>query len=484
MLDFKLTLMKRSYLYITALTILLSITSIGCKKYFDVGENPNQITDPPLNTLLTTATSKTAYSSYNVANITSYFTQYLASPSVGGSTDTYQLTDYSSAWNAIYFAMADINEMKKKAVQTGATEHLGVADILMAYHVDLIVDLWGSGPYSEAFNESILTPKYDDPETLYNTSLSLVNEGIAELAKTGATVKLGAADDLIYGGDLSKWTKFAYLLKARLLNKISKKPAYDPAAVLAATALSFTGNGDNAKMANFAGNNPWANIASDNANLLLGGWLSQQFIDALNGNSYGVVDPRVFKITDPTVNGTFVGTPNGTGNVGNASNTIKDEVYISLNSPLSSRTAPLYLATYAELKFIEAEAAFRLPAAAGLARAYAAYTAGIRANMELLGVTVNDQNAYLASTAVAPSANALTLDLIFKEKYIANYLNPEAWVDARRFDYQYKDFTLPANTATSAFIRRVDYVDAEKSKNGKNVPQFGSLTDRLWWDMP
>uniref|UniRef100_UPI003D7FE67C SusD/RagB family nutrient-binding outer membrane lipoprotein n=1 Tax=Pedobacter sp. TaxID=1411316 RepID=UPI003D7FE67C len=194
-------------------------------------------------------------------------------------------------------------------------------------------------------------------------------------------------------------------------------------------------------------------------------------------------DPRIAKITDKTVSGTYVGTPNGVGNVGPASNTVKDEVYISLNSPLTGKSSPIYIATYAELKFIEAEAAFRL-GGVNLTRAYDAYLQGIKAHMDLLGVNLSDQNSYLASTAVANSSAALTLDLIFKEKYIALYLSPEAWVDARRYNYQYKDFTLPANAALNTFIRRVDYVDAEKSKNGKNVPTITSLAQNLWWDMP
>jgi hypothetical protein len=474
--------MKKSFLNIAIVTcILVSLPFLGCKKYFDVGENPNQIADPPLNTLLSTVTSKSAVNTFNVGDITSYFTQYLANPAVSGSTDTYQPTDYSTTWNSIYYAMADINEMKKKAINLGATEHVGVANLLLAYHLDLIINMWGHGPFTEAFDDNNLNPKYDEPEALYNTTLALVEEGLAELAKTDAPVKLGTTDDLIYNGNVSQWIKFGNLIKARLLNKISKKANYDPAAVLTAVDLSFKENSDDAKMANFAGNNPWADIATDNANLLLDGWLSEQFIDALNGNTYNVLDPRITKITDKTVNDDYVGTPNGVGNVGPGSNTIKDESYISLNSPLTGRSSPLYMATYAELKFIEAEAAFKM---GERDRAYNAYIAGITANMNRLGVSSAERMNYLSSAVVASSAAALTIDQIFQEKYIVTYLNPEAWVDARRYDYKYKDFTLPANAALATFIRRVDYVDDEKSKNGVNVPQITTLAEPLWWDRP
>ncbi|HEX8315467.1 MAG TPA: SusD/RagB family nutrient-binding outer membrane lipoprotein, partial [Flavisolibacter sp.] len=134
-------------------------------------------------------------------------------------------------------------------------------------------------------------------------------------------------------------------------------------------------------------------------------------------------------------------------------------------------------ATYAELKFIEAEAA--LPT--NLTRAYNAYLAGINANMDKLQVPAGaERTAYLAAASVG-AAN-LTRAMIMKEKYVATYLNPEAWNDARRYDYAYKDFTLPVNAALPTFIRRLSYPSGERSKNGMNIPNVGSLSERLWWD--
>ena len=91
-----------------------------------------------------------------------------------------------------------------------------------------------------------------------------------------------------------------------------------------------------------------------------------------------------------------------------------------------------------------------------------------------------ERTAYLTAVSVG-SAN-LTRAMIMREKYIATYLNPEAWNDARRYDYAYKDFTLPQNAALTTFIRRLSYPTGERSKNGPNVPNIGSLADKLWWD--
>ncbi|MFC6996985.1 SusD/RagB family nutrient-binding outer membrane lipoprotein [Rufibacter roseus] len=471
--------MKRIYRLILPVALIGALGLQGCDDYFNLSENPNQVTDPALSALLATATQKAGASTYNVSNITSYFVQYLASPSPSATTDTYDVANYSGTWNSLYLAMADIYDMRQKAMAQNSSEYLGVANVLLSYHLTMVTDLFGDAPYSQAFNLSTLTPKYDSQQDLYAESLSLLNEAITELSKTDAPVKLAPASDLIYGGDRTKWLKFAYALKARQLNKVSKTSSYAPAEVLAAVDNSFTSNADDAGMNVFPLRNYWAGVSLSNEGNLLGGWLSEQFIDHLNGTTYDIVDPRLPKIATATVTNTYKGTPNGAGNVGPASSTVKDESYISRTSPLTGDESPIYLATYAEVKFIEAEAALR---ANDRNRAYTAYLEGIRASMDRLQVSATDKEAYMTHPSVAVGASNLTLALIFKEKYVATYLNPEAWNDARRFDYQYKDFTLPANVVLPTFIRRVAYPTDEISRNGANVPAVGALSDKLWWD--
>lgn len=466
------------------LLIIVAGTGQGCKKYFELNENPNQVQNPPLNALLSTATQKAGLNSQRFAAFNSYYTQYLASPTSGGNTDTYQITDNSSEWDNAYYAMADLNDMISRAESSGATEHLGVAQLLMAYNLGLVSDTWGSAPYTDAFGTNgNLTPKYDSEEALYQTALDLIAASISNLQKTTATQQLDAASDLIHGGDRAAWLKTAYAIQARFLNKISKKATYNPAAVLSAVDNAYQSNADDAGMAVFSGVNPWAQVAINNAGALLGGWLSDNFVNHMNGTKYGILDPRIAHITDKTVNNDYKGTRNGAGNLGPAPSTVFDENYVSLISPLTNRTAPLFLVTYAELKFIEAEAAFRT-GPAGQARAYAAYLAGIRASMGKFQVSAQESDAYIANPAVGVGAANLTLDLIFKEKYAATYLSAEAWNDARRYDYKYKDFRLPEGAVLSNPIRRVAYPTGERSKNGSNVPSDVALDTPLWWDQP
>lgn len=477
--------MKKTYRYIVLFAVSAMLLTQGCgKEYFDdLSQNPNQVSKPTLAALLATSTSKMGLNSYTVAaNITPYV-QYTANPTANAASDIYETIDFSGMWDALYFAMADVNQLKIAAKEAGSSEYLGVANVILAYNLILVNDLWGDAPFSEAFNASNFTPKYDSQQAVYASTVNLIDEAIVELSKTNATVKLANTSDLIYGAsaatERANWLKLAYALKARLLNKVSKTTTYNAANVLAAVSSSFASNAEDAGMATFALRNNWATVARNNASLTLGGWLSEQLIEHLNGTTYGVVDPRLKKITDPTVTGTYIGTVNGAGNKGPGNNTVKDENYIAISSPWTSDTSPLFIVTFAELKFIEAEAAF----STDKTRSYNAYLAGIAANMDKLQVPAADKATYLADPAVAVGSAALTKDLIFKEKYVATYLNAEAFNDVRRNDYNYKNFTLPLGHVLPTFIRRLDFPLGERSKNGANVPANPLRTARLWWDL-
>lgn len=468
-------LMKSKLFKILMLPVLLLFA--GCDKYLDINDNPNLVTNPPINGLLVSATYETGLNVQRMGNITSYYVQQLASPNTDSDRDTYKEEDLSTTWTAHYNVMTDINRMMTRATESGSSQHLGVAKILMSLNLNMLITMFGDVPYSEAFQgQELLTPKYDNQEQLHATCIQLLDEAVTELNKTDSKLTLDAASDLIHGGDVEAWKKTAYALKARYLNQLSKTSQYNPTEILAALANAYTSNSNDAMLTAFTGRSPWNAVAFNNTQLLLDGWLSEQFVDALDGTTYGVFDPRLKWLTDTTKFGDYRGTPNGKGRTGTGTN--KEESYLSLNGFYSKGGAPLLLVTYAEMKFIEAEAAFR---SGDKARAYVAYLAGITAHMDKLGVPTADRDAYLNNATVAVGANALTLDLIFKEKQVAQFLHPEAWVDARRFDYAYKDFELPVGAALQTFIRRSAYPVVETSRNGANVPDV-DLATRLWWD--
>ena len=468
----------KKYSIIPGSLLILAILIGGCKKYLDINQNPNAASEPPIAGLLANTTNTTAYNVFNISDWTSYYAQYLASPSVSSPTDTYQEVDPSGTWGGIYNTLTDLHDMHKFAEEKGLNAYMGVANILTACNLSMAINLWGDMPYSQAFvGVSNLVPKFDNQKDLYDTCLALIDRGLANLQQPDANGELDAPSDFIHGGSDSAWILTAYTLKARLLNQVSKTSDYDPNKVLAALANGYTNNNDDAQVTQFLTRNPWAQAAINNKNLLLDAWLSSYFVNATNGATYGVFDPRLPQITDTTMFLDYRGTPNGAGYQG-VRNTDHAQCYLDVNKWYSSTNSPIQIVTNVECRFIEAEAAFR---ANNMARAYSAYIAGITASMNKLNVPADSIAKYLANPAVSVGAANLTLNLIMKEKYVGCFLMPVTWVDMRRFDYSYKNFILPMNVTLSTFIRRMDYPSSEISSNGGNVPNV-LRTDHLWWD--
>lgn len=471
--------MKTPLLATLAGVLAAAFVLAGCDGYLDINEDPNNPTDVPIASLLATSSFRTGGNVYAMGSATANYVQYLASPNSSSASDIYERISFDNTWGNLYDVMGDLALMEAKAEASGATAYLGIAKILKALHLAMLVDAWGDVPYSQSFDpNTTLTPDYDDAEALYAEVFQLLTDGIAALEAGGSTLAPGA-NDFIHAGNIPRWIRTGYALRARYLNHLSGTARYDAAAVLTAVDRSMTSNADDANVRYTAEQiNPWANVAINNAALLLGGWLSEQTIQALDGTTQGIRDPRIEAYTDALANGTYRGTPNGAGRGTDPASGARS--VLTTNTYFAARTAPIEVITYAEVKLIEAEAALR----AGLRdRAYAAYLEAIRAHMTKLGVPAADATTYLSAPQIAVGAPALTLADVFREKYKVMFLNPEAWVDARRYDYAYADFTLPANALLPTYIRRLDYPDTEYERNGANVPAGGStLTDPIWWD--
>ena len=476
----------KKYSIITGLILL--IFTVGCKKYLNINDNPNAANEPPISGLLANTTYNTAINTYNVGDWVSYYSQYFASPSNASPTDIYDETDRSGAWGGIYNVLTDLYDMRKMGKEKGWSAYMGIADISTAMNLSMGMNVWGDMPYSEAFvGVKNLIPKFDSDKVLYDSCIVMLDRGIFLLQQPGIDGQLNKASDFIHKGSLTAWVKTAYALKARLLNQISKTAQYSSTAVLAAIDKAYTSNADDAQVNQFTIRNPYASAAIANRGLNLDVWLSENFIEATNGVTYGVFDPRLPEITIPTEAGKYQGvqhaaggywgTPNGAGYQGEQ-NTKHVQNYLEPGKWYSSTNSPLQIIINSEIRFIEAEAAFR---GTNKDRAYTAYLAGIRASMEKLGVSPTLMNAYLANPSVAVGKDNLTLTLIMKEKYVACFLMPVTWDDLRRFDYNMKNFTLPKNVILTTFIRRANYPSATTSRNGENVPAV-KLTDRLWWD--
>ena len=138
---------------------------------------------------------------------------------------------------------------------------------------------------------------------------------------------------------------------------------------------------------------------------------------------------------------------------------------------------PIVLCSFAELKFIEAEANLRL---GNKTASKTAYTAAIKASLAGWGVAQADADAYLAQTNVTPSGD-VTLQNIMEQKYVALYTQFESFTDWRRT-------SLPALTPVkgNSVPRRFPTSQNQRLFNGANVPAGGLdanwIFKAMWWD--
>ncbi|SMD46138.1 Starch-binding associating with outer membrane [Aquiflexum balticum DSM 16537] len=459
------------------LIALVMVFLASCDNWLDVNENPNNPTDAPIQGLLTNVVLESTLNVQRAGSITSNYVQHLASPNPSSSSDIMEPLDFSGTWGSFYGIMSDITDLINKSENLGASHYVAVGQTMMAMNLGLVVDMWGNAPYSEGFTFETVTPKFDDDQQLYAEINALLDQALVNFNQASSVTVRG--DDFIFQGNIPRWIKFVNSLKARYMIHMKGKPGYNAGEVLAAVSSGFVGNIDDAKMNFFEQRrNPWEVIALNNQNLLLGGWISSQFIEALDGTSYPIEDPRLPLMVGATDNGEYIGVENGAGR-GDAPERGARSVLIP-GQFYTTRTGPVLIMTFSELKFIEAEAAFETDKV----RAYAAYLEGIRAHMRMLSVNDASLEAYISHPSVSMGVAAFTINDIFKEKWIATFLNPETWNDARRFDYAYKDMTIPESlnpNLNGQFIRRLAYPDSEVSRNGNNVPSV-TLLDRIWWN--
>ncbi|MBZ5858906.1 SusD/RagB family nutrient-binding outer membrane lipoprotein [Flavihumibacter profundi] len=445
----------------------------GCKKFIDVNDDPNRPINVQESLILPPAELSISHS-LNAGLLGIYTQHYLQTVCLNQpvpNTGTYLMTNSEADgdWSNVYVTILNnLNSMINKAETNGNPAYAGVGKILFAYTLGAATDFWGDLPLVEALKGSEnFVPIYTAQEDVYKAVQQKLDDGIADLAKDSK--KSPASDDFFYGGDLDKWKKLAYTLKARYYMHLTKAPGYT-ATGQATLALSALENGMSSRDDDFkfsypgsAGNeNPWYLTFLPGSTLVL----SSHLVDELKNRN----DPRLPVIVAPAVaTGEYNGKDIGEDFVGSL------EDYSIPNTFYGGASSDNFLLTYDEAAFLKAEATL---IKLGAEAAQPIYIAAIQSNMERLGLDPASAPVmnYLAIRGVLTDANAL--QRIIEEKSTANFLNIENWVDWRRTGFP---VLTKVPNALSDIPRRFLYPQSEKISNPQ-PQQTAKLTDRLWWD--
>jgi hypothetical protein len=222
--------MKRINSLILAGAMLFAFSS--CEKFIDINEeNPNAATYSTPDLVLPQAIVYTANNTVAFNNYGAQLAGYMAN---GGGvsgwgaiiTYNYSTTDFQGLWTSSYDNLQDYQYVINAT--NGSTEYAyfnAVAKIMKAFNFERLVNVYNDVPYSEAFmGTAKLQPKYDKAEDIYkdlavqlDSAIYIINKAKAETDEALKPKVLGNKADVIFGGNVDSWKRFANTIKLRLM---------------------------------------------------------------------------------------------------------------------------------------------------------------------------------------------------------------------------------------------------------------------------
>lgn len=429
----------------------------------------------------------------------------------GGFQDEFRLNItqnfYTSIWQNLYRGMGTYQAI----IATPGDEysnHKAISRILKSYYFQYIIDLYGDAPYSQALQGGeVLTPAYDDAQTVYRALVEDINLALDTFANSGDYLPVGT-EDTVFQGDLNGWAQVANTLKLRILLRQSEMGG-ETATYLATEFASL----DNNFVTTDATLNPgyvneanrlnpfWANYGFDVAgnptfdrDFIVPSEYFEKFLKGDNQTDAnfnvgslpgtGVNDTRLERFFDPAS-----GVP-GNGVTGVVQGAENSQAPTDLSEPgpglLRGFDQDSYIFTASESFFLQAEAIER-GYISGDAKAM--FEAGITASFNLLG-NPGDAAAYITASQNANrigwNGSSNKIEAIMTQKWIAlcGFNAIESFIDYNRTGFP--DVPLSVIAEKPARPVRLLYPASEFSTNSGNVPSQATsdaFSDKIFWDV-
>jgi hypothetical protein len=520
--------MKRINSLIIAGAMLFAFSS--CKKFIDINEaNPNAATYSTPDLVLPQAM---VYTANNTVAFNSYGSQLAGYMANGGGvsgwgaiiTYNYQTTDFQGLWTSTYDNLQDYQYVINATA--GSSEYAyynAAAKIMKAFNYERLVNVYNDVPYSEAFQGATkLQPKYDKAEDIYkdlavqlDSAIYIINKAKAETDAALKPKALTTRADVIFGGNVDSWKRFANTIKLRLMvrgnGKVTFTTGINPTTF---DAVGFVTD-DVLVQPGFtkvAGkqNPQWNNFAYSEANAVRG--VGGQYVPTpfilsfydgtkVSDTGRGRVTYKAWSGINTKKNQLGNLTNPATGETPNAWYIGSDAVTYAQQGIYKGPDAPQPIMLGAESYFFQAEAAVRgIGGVTGDTKAL--FENGITASYRYLyknaaGVVradrdpVKTKNDYITNNATNPLVNfdlatteAQKLEAIITQKYVTvnMILSHEGWFDFIRTGYPKivagssdatQTFASVASQATSAnkLPTRILYPADEFRYNQNNVPK-------------
>ncbi|MDQ1088127.1 MULTISPECIES: SusD/RagB family nutrient-binding outer membrane lipoprotein [unclassified Siphonobacter] len=469
---------------ILPLTLVAGLTA--CQKELeDINRNPNEATVAQPDYLLTNALKSSAdlvMGSDASMETTTLFVQYWAKIQYT-DVDKYTTspTNIQNIWTNTYTqGINDFAEVIKLGERANNPNYQAVGIIMKSWSFQMLTDLYGDIPYSQALNiNDYLTPKYDAQKDVYAGLLNDLQKAISLIDVSGANTISG---DVVYNGNMTRWKKFANSLRLRIALRLADRDATAARTVIAGLAKSdlIASNDENAKFTYLT--SPNQNPVSRDRETRDDYRVSKSIVDKL----LQLNDPRLSIYVNRTVDATplgYVGVTNGLP--ADSAARLGFTRTSKLGDYFTAPSAPAVFLNYAEVLFNLAEAAQR-----GLIQDNAAtlYQQAVTASLQQYNVASTAITTYLAQPSVAYNA-ANYKKSIGEQKWLALFgESQEAFAEWRRLDYPQLTPAY-AGVLNGKMPVRLTYPTGEQALNNASykaaVANQGTdlLTTKLWFDV-
>jgi len=465
--------MKHIKIIFVILASVLLFSGTSCKKYLDEAfPNPNKpvVVDPDL--VFPTITSNYARGLFFDARFLGNYISYWHRTTTG---ITWERMGYdpgsdngAEKWRTHYWNLGkNLLNVIDDGRNTNRPEYAGAGWAMFAFSWLQLADYHGDVILDEAFRSEQLTFKYNTQDQVYDYVKVLCDSAIFYLNQVTSPSDGFATkgDKYFYAGNIDRWKKFTYGVKALVYHRYINKSNYSADSVIKYANLSFSSTADDAIIKFDASLAPIStnalNFYGPTRNNLATYRASKYLIDLMNGSVFfknspdSVIDPRRDYIFRPDSNGTFNGLPPNNGFTGFTSKTRPwnfwgFEAVVTpttvANNDAQARTffknvSPFPILTYSWIQFVKAEAAFKK---GDMTTAKTAYIAGINGSFDLLTsshytgyttISAAARNSYINDPLVTPPT--LTLSHIMLQKFVSlwPYGMEEVWVDLRKYQY-------------------------------------------------
>lgn len=439
---------------------------------------------------------------------------YTTAPGFDGANNlSYSLSDNWNkwGWEAIYAQVMANYLTVERASKGKYDEFYALATIVKVQTLHKAADSWGPIVYSK-LGTTDATIGYDSQQEVYASMFKDLDFAVTELTKridAGEKSSFTNIDRSTYGGDYTKWVKYANSLRLRLAMRVVKvNPALAKAEAEKAISQKFgvmTVVDDSFIVIKNVSQHPLKVAAYE--------YNDSRMSADMESIMGGYNDPRMKVYFDESEQypGQYKGIRTG-GTLGDKSLHMK---FSNFGKVIKDDKRVVWLNT-SEVYFLRAEGALRGWNMGGDAETF--YKAGINASFDLLatggaadyiadnvkmakdyidpvapfnsGLAVNKVTVAWDNTAT----NEVKLQKIITQKWIANFPDGmEAWADHRRTGYP-KLLPILNNQSGGAIttefgVRRIPFVSTEKDGNPGGVqtgvaklggPDNGGT--RTWWD--